>query len=148
MAKIKKAMIKLMIRARQASPAPPIGPSLGQYGVNIMDFCNRFNERTKDKGDDLIPVVLTVYKDNSFDFILKKPPTSFLLKKAAGILKGSSEPNREKVATVTLEQVKNIAKMKFDNLHNEEELEKAIKVIEGTANSMGILVEKDINEKK
>lgn len=140
MVKRKKAMIKLMILAGQASPAPPIGPSLGQYGVNIMDFCNQFNERTKNRGDDLIPVVLTVYKDNSFDFIMKKPPTSFLLKKAAGILKGSSEPNREKVATVTKEQVKEIARMKFDNLENDE-LERAMKVIEGTANSMGILIE-------
>jgi len=140
MAKRKKAMIKLMIRAGQASPAPPIGPSLGQYGVNIMEFCKQFNERSKDKGDDLIPVVLTVYQDNSFDFIMKKPPTSFLLKKAAGILKGSSEPNREKVATVTKAQVREIAKTKFDNLQDSE-LEKAMKVIEGTASSMGILVE-------
>ncbi len=140
MAKRKKAMIKLMIRAGQASPAPPIGPSLGQYGVNIMEFCKQFNERSKEKGDDLIPVVLTVYQDNSFDFIMKKPPTSFLLKKAAGILKGSSEPNREKVATVTKAQVREIAKVKFDNL-NDYELEKAMKVIEGTASSMGILVE-------
>lgn len=145
MVKRKKAMIKLMIRAGQASPAPPIGPSLGQYGVNIMDFCNQFNERTKNRGDDLIPVVLTVYKDNSFDFIMKKPPTSFLLKKAAGILKGSSEPNREKVATVTKEQVREIARMKFDNLENDE-LERAMKVIEGTANSMGILIEGSSDE--
>lgn len=145
MVKRKKAMIKLMIRAGQASPAPPIGPSLGQYGVNIMDFCNQFNERTKNRGDDLIPVVLTVYKDNSFDFIMKKPPTSFLLKKAAGILKGSSEPNREKVATVTKEQVKEIARMKFDNPENDE-LERAMKVIEGTANSMGILIEGSSDE--
>ena len=145
MVKRKKAMIKLMIRAGQASPAPPIGPSLGQYGVNIMDFCNQFNERTKNRGDDLIPVVLTVYKDNSFDFIMKKPPTSFLLKKAAGILKGSSEPNREKVATVKKKQVKEIARMKFDNLKNDE-LERAMKVIEGTANSMGILIEGSSDE--
>lgn len=147
MAKRKKAMIKLMIRAGQATPAPPIGPSLGQYGVNIMDFCNQFNERSRDKGDDLIPVVLNVYQDNSFDFNMKKPPTSFLLKKAAGILKGSSEPNREKVATVTKEQVREIAKMKFDNLNNNE-LGKAIKIIEGTASSMGILVEGDGGETK
>lgn len=140
MAKRKKAMIKLMIHAGQASPAPPIGPSLGQYGVNIMEFCKQFNEKSKDKGDDLIPVVLTVYQDNSFDFIMKKPPTSFLLKKAAGILKGSSEPNREKVATVTKAQVKEIAETKFDNL-NDYDLKMAMKVIEGTANSMGILVE-------
>ncbi len=140
MAKRKKAMIKLMLRAGEATPAPPVGPSLGQYGVNIMDFCNRFNERSKDKGDDLVPVVLTVYQDNSFDFIMKKPPTSFLLKKAAGILKGSSEPNREKVATVTKEQIREIAKVKFDNL-SPDKMGKAMKVVEGTANSMGILVE-------
>lgn len=140
MAKRKKAEIKLMIPARQASPAPPIGPALGQYGVNIMDFCNRFNDKSKDRGDDLIPVILTVYHDNSFDFIMKKPPTSFLLKKAVGILKGSGEPNREKVATVTKQQIREIAKMKFDNLRPED-IEQAMKVVEGTARSMGILVE-------
>lgn len=140
MPKRKKAEIKLMIHAGQASPAPPIGPSLGQYGVNIMDFCSQFNQRTKDRGDDLIPVVLTVYQDNSFDFITKKPPTSFLLKKAAGIVKGSGEPNRDKVATVNRNQIKKIAEEKFDNL-NTNSMEEAMKIIEGTAHSMGILVE-------
>ncbi|MCK4421159.1 50S ribosomal protein L11 [candidate division WOR-3 bacterium] len=140
MAKVKKAEIKLLIPAGQATPAPPIGPALGQYGVNIMNFCTQFNERSKDRGDDLIPVILTVYKDNSFDFIMKKPPTSFLLKKAAGILKGSGEPNREEVATVTKKQVREIAEVKFENL-NAGDIEQAMKIIEGTAQSMGILVE-------
>lgn len=140
MAKRKKAEIKLLITAGQASPAPPIGPALGQYGVNIMEFCNQFNERSKKRGDDLIPVVLTVYQDSSFDFIMKKPPTSFLIKKAAGIVKGSGEPNKEKVATITVEQVKKIAEEKFENL-NTNDMKQAISIIEGTARSMGVLVE-------
>jgi large subunit ribosomal protein L11 len=135
-----RGQIKLMIQAKQATPAPPVGPALGQYGVNIMEFCKQFNERSKDRGDDLIPVVITVYNDNTFDFIMKSPPTSFLLKKAAGIVKGSGEPNREKIATVTKKQVKEIAELKMESF-NTGDLDKAMKVIEGTAHSMGMLVE-------
>lgn len=140
MPKRKKAKVKLMIQACQATPAPPVGPALGQYGVNIMEFCNQFNERSKDKGDNLIPVVITVYHDNSFDFIMKNPPTSFLLKKEAGIVKGSGEPNRTKVATVTRKQIREIAESKLDSL-NTNDIDKAMKVIEGSAYSMGLLIE-------
>ncbi|MEO0293598.1 MAG: 50S ribosomal protein L11 [candidate division WOR-3 bacterium] len=135
-----KAQVRLLIQAGQATPAPPVGPALGQYGINIMEFCKQFNERSKGRGDDLIPVVITVYKDNSFDFIMKSPPTSFLLKKAAGILKGSKEPNREKVATVTRKQLREIAKAKLDSF-NTDDIDKVVKIIEGTARSMGMLIE-------
>lgn len=138
--KKEKGQIKLMIQAGQATPAPPVGPALGQYGVNIMEFCNQFNQRSKGRGNDLIPVVITVYRDNSFDFIMKNPPTSFLLKKAAGIVKGSGEPNREKVATVTRKQLRQIAEAKRESF-NTDDMDKIEKVIEGTANSMGMLVE-------
>ena len=139
-AKREKGQIKLMIQAGQATPAPPVGPALGQYGVNIMDFCTQFNQKSKSRGNDLIPVIITVYKDNSFDFIMKSPPTSFLLKRAAGIVKGSGEPNREKVATVTKKQVREIAEAKKESF-NTDDIEKIIKVIEGTAHSMGMHVE-------
>ncbi len=135
-----KGQIKLMIQAGQATPAPPVGPALGQYGVNIMEFCNQFNQRSKGQGNDLIPVVITVYRDNSFEFIMKSPPTSFLLKKAAGIVKGSGEPNREKVATVKRKQVREIAELKKESF-NTDDMETIEKVIGGTANSMGILIE-------
>jgi large subunit ribosomal protein L11 len=138
--KKEKGQIKLMIQAGQATPAPPVGPALGQYGVNIMDFCTQFNQKSKSRGNDLIPVVITVYKDNSFDFIMKSPPTSFLLKRAAGIVKGSGEPNREKVATVTRKQVREIAEAKKESF-NTDNIETAMKVVEGTAHSMGMLVE-------
>jgi large subunit ribosomal protein L11 len=138
--KKEKGQIKLMIQAGQATPAPPVGPALGQYGVNIMEFCNQFNQRSKNRGNDLIPVVITVYRDNSFDFIMKSPPTSFLLKRAASIVKGSGEPNREKVATVTRKQLREIAESKRESF-NTDDMEKIEKVIEGTANSMGMLVE-------
>jgi large subunit ribosomal protein L11 len=138
--KKEKGQIKLMIQAGQATPAPPVGPALGQYGVNIMEFCNQFNQRSKNRGNDLIPVVITVYKDNSFDFIMKSPPTSFLLKRAAGIVKGSGEPNREKVATVTRKQLRDIAESKRESF-NTDDMKKIEKVIEGTAHSMGMLIE-------
>ncbi len=138
--KREKGQIKLMIQAGQATPAPPVGPALGQYGVNIVEFCTQFNAKSRSRGNDLIPVVITVYKDNSFDFIMKNPPTSFLLKKAAGIVKGSGEPNREKVATVNRKQVREIAESKKESF-NTDDMEKAMKVVEGTAHSMGILVE-------
>jgi large subunit ribosomal protein L11 len=135
-----KGQIKLMIQAGQATPAPPVGPALGQYGVNIMEFCSQFNQRSKGRGNDLIPVIITVYRDNSFDFIMKSPPTSFLLKKAAGIVKGSGEPNREKVATVKRKQLREIAELKKESF-NTDDMETIEKIIEGTANSMGMLVE-------
>ncbi|MEJ2567891.1 MAG: 50S ribosomal protein L11 [candidate division WOR-3 bacterium] len=138
--KKEKGQIKLMIQAGQATPAPPVGPALGQYGVNIMEFCNQFNQRSKGRGNDLLPVIITVYRDNSFDFIIKSPPTSFLLKKAAGIVKGSGEPNREKVASVKRKQLREIAEMKKESF-NTDDIETIVKVIEGTANSMGMLVE-------
>jgi len=132
------AEIKLQIPAGQANPAPPVGPALGQHGVNIMEFCKRFNEATKNMEPGLvIPVVISVYKDRSFSFILKTPPASVLLKKKAQIAKGSGEPNKVKVGKVTKKDVEEIAKMKMKDL-NTDSLEAAIRVIEGTAKSMGI----------
>ncbi len=139
MAKPIKTKIKLQIMGGQASPAPPIGPALAQHGINLQDFCNRFNEATKDKRDQLIPVEITVYEDRSFDFILKTPPTSFLLKKAAGIEKGASDPLRKKVAQITEAQIEEIAKKKLEDL-NTKDLNKAKEIIKGTARSMGIEV--------
>ncbi len=133
------AQIKLQIPAGQATPAPPVGPALGQHGLNIMEFCKQFNDKTKDKAGLIIPVVITVYKDRTFDFILKSPPASVLLKKAAGIAKGSGEPNKVKVGKVTRSQVKEIAEMKMADL-NANDIEAAMKIIEGTARSMGIEV--------
>src|SRR5713101_489037 len=132
--------IKLQIAAGQASPAPPIGPALGQKGVNIMEFCKQFNAKTQDKQGLIIPVVITVYSDKSFTFITKTPPTSVLLAKAAKIEKGSGEPNRNKVGKVTKNQVREIATMKMPDL-NAHNLESAMKMVEGTARSMGIVVE-------
>lgn len=140
MAKKIETILKLQIPAGSASPAPPVGPILGQAKVNIMDFCNKFNEATKDAEKGLlIPVQLTVYVDKSFDFILKKPPAAELLKRAAGVKSGSSEPNLEKVGKITKEQLKRIAKMKMPDL-NTYKLEAAMKIIEGTARNMGIEV--------
>ncbi len=133
------AQIKLQIPAGQATPAPPVGPALGQHGLNIMEFCKQFNDKTKDKAGLIIPVVITVYKDRTFDFILKSPPASVLLKKAAGIAKGSGEPNKVKVGKVTKSQVKEIAEMKMADL-NANDIEAAMRIIEGTARSMGIEV--------
>jgi len=140
MAKKVRQVIKLQIPAGQASPAPPVGPILGQAKVNIMDFCNKFNEATKNEEQGLlIPVVLTVYIDKSFDFILKKPPASELLKRAAGIRSGSPEPHIQRVGKVTEEQLKRIAKLKLPDL-NTEDVEAAMEIIAGTARNMGIEV--------
>lgn len=129
--------IKLQVPAGQANPAPPIGPVLGQHGVNIMDFCKQFNARTQKQAGEIIPVVLTVYKDRSFTFICKTPPASYLLKKAAKIKSGSGVPNRDKVAVLKPEQVMEIAKAKMPDLNTTDE-DAAYKIIAGTARSMGI----------
>jgi len=130
-------MVKLQIPAGQANPSPPVGPALGQHGVNIMEFCKAFNAQTKNMEGTIIPVVITIYADRSFSFITKTPPAAVLLKKAAGIIKGSGEPNRNKVGQVTRAQVKEIARTKLPDL-NAASLEAAILTIEGTARSMGI----------
>ncbi len=140
MAKKVVANIKLQVPAGQANPSPPIGPALGQHGVNIMEFCKTFNARTQGQEGMIIPVVITVYADRSFTFITKTPPAAILLKKAAQIAKGSSEPNRTKVAKVTRAQVEEIARLKMPDL-NARDLPAAIVTIEGTARSMGIEVE-------
>jgi len=140
MAKKVVGQIKLQIPAGQASPAPPVGPALGQAGVNIMDFCKAFNARTQSENGMIIPVVITVYADRSYTFITKTPPAAVLLKKAAGIEKASGEPNREKVGAVTRAQVEEIARTKDPDL-NAASLEAAMRIIEGTARSMGIEVE-------
>lgn len=139
MAKKIKTIIKLQIPASKANPAPPIGPALGQHGVNIQEFCQKFNDQTKNKEGDIIPVEITIYEDRSFDFILKTPPAAELLKKAAGIKKGSGEPRKNKVGKVTREQIKEIAQKKMPDL-NAKDLEGAMKIIEGTARQMGIEV--------
>jgi len=135
-----KAQIKLQIPAGKANPAPPVGPALGQHGVNIMDFCKSFNEKTKGKEDIIIPVLITIYKDRSFTFVLKTPPASSLLKKAANIEKGSGEPNKKKVGKVKKKDIEEIAKIKLPDL-NAYRIEKAIKIIEGTAKNMGLEIE-------
>lgn len=137
MAKKIVAMIKLQIPAGQANPAPPVGPALGQQGVNIMGFCKEFNAATQDRAGMIIPVVITVFQDKSFTFITKSPPASALLKQAAGLAKGSGVPNRDKVGTVTLEQVRKIAVEKKKDL-NATDIDKAVNIIKGTARSMGI----------
>ncbi|MEA2020347.1 MAG: 50S ribosomal protein L11 [Patescibacteria group bacterium] len=142
MPKEKEAVVKLNIPAGKATPAPPIGPALGQYGVSLMDFCKEYNKRTQDMGDVVVPAVITIYKDRSFDFVVKTPPASELLKKAAGIEKGSGEPHKEKVGTVTRSQLKEIAERKMKDL-SARDLESAAKIIEGTAKQMGLeIVEK------
>ncbi len=132
--------IKLQIQAGAANPAPPVGPALGQHGVNIMDFCKAFNAATQDKGGMVIPVVITVYHDKSFTFITKSPPAAALLKKAAGLAKASPEPNRNKVGKVTRAQIEEIVEIKKDDI-NASTLDEACRIIEGTARSMGIEVE-------
>ncbi len=131
--------VKLQVKGGQANPSPPIGPALGQHGVNIAEFCKAFNAKTQDQAGTVIPVVLTIYADRSFSFITKTPPASVLLKQAAKIAKGSSEPNREKVGEVSRAQVEEIAKLKFEDL-NAYDIEMAVRIIEGTARSMGIRV--------
>jgi len=140
MAKKVVGMIKLQIPAGKATPAPPVGPALGQHQVNIMDFCKAFNARTAKQEGLIIPVVITVYHDRSYSFITKTPPAAVLLKRAAGIAKGSAEPNRNKVGTVTDKQVEEIAKTKMPDL-NAANIDAAKKIIAGTARSMGLTVE-------
>lgn len=137
MAKKIIAQIKLYCPAGQANPAPPVGPALGQHGVNIMEFCKSFNELTKGKEGLILPAVITVYGDKSFTFVVKSPPCSVLLKRACGLAKASGQPNKEKVGTVTRAQVEEIAKMKLKDL-NTAGLDEAVKIVEGTARSMGI----------
>lgn len=133
-------LIKLQIPGGGANPAPPVGPALGQHGVNIMDFCKAFNEKTQKDAGTIIPVEITVYADRSFDFITKTPPASVLIKQAAGVDKGSGEPNREKVGSITADQVREIARTKMKDLSANDE-DQAMKIIEGTARSMGVEVE-------
>jgi len=137
MAKKVVTQVKLQISAGQANPSPPVGPALGQHGVNIMEFCKQFNARTADKSGLVIPVIITIFSDRSFTFILKTPPASILLVKAAGLEKGSGEPNRNKVGKVTKEQVRKIAETKMADL-NANDVEAAMRMVEGTARSMGI----------
>jgi len=132
--------IKLQIPAGQATPSPPVGPALGQHGVNIMEFCKAFNAKTQGQEGSIIPVIIDVYKDRSFSFITKSSPASALLKQAAGIAKGSSNPSKESVGTVTQEQVREIAKTKMEDL-NAEDIEAAMRIVSGSAKSMGLKVE-------
>ncbi len=140
MAKKVMAVVKLQIPAGKANPAPPVGPALGQHGVNIMGFCKEFNEKTKDQGGLIIPAEITIFEDRSFTFILKTPPAAVLLKKSAGIETASGEPNRVKVAKVSKDQIREIAETKMPDL-NAANVEAAMRIIEGTARSMGIEVE-------
>jgi len=140
MAKAIKAQIKLHVPAAQANPAPPVGPALGQHGVNIMQFCKQFNEQTKGRDGLILPVVISVFEDRTFTFIIKSPPSSILLKRAANLAKASGISGKETIGKVTKKQVEEIAKLKLADL-NTSNLEQAIKSIEGTARSMGIVVE-------
>jgi large subunit ribosomal protein L11 len=139
MAKKVLTLIKLHVPGGAANPAPPVGPALGQHGVNIMEFCKAFNAQTQDQNGRIIPVEITVYEDRSFTFITKTPPAAVLIKEAAGIDKGSGEPNREKVGTITSDQVRQIAETKLQDL-NARDLDQASKIIAGTARSMGVEV--------
>ncbi len=140
MAKQVETYVKLQVKGGQANPAPPIGPALGSKGLNIMDFCKRFNAQTQDKVGQVLPVLITVFSDKSFDFIIKTPPAAILLMKAANIQKGSAEPNRNKVGKVNWDQVKEIAETKLPDL-NAFTVEKAMSMVAGTARSMGVTVE-------
>ncbi|PJE64907.1 MAG: 50S ribosomal protein L11 [Candidatus Ryanbacteria bacterium CG10_big_fil_rev_8_21_14_0_10_43_42] len=135
-----KTVLKLQIKAGKATPAPPVGTALGPHGINIGDFVNKFNQATADKGDDIIPAEITIYEDRTFDFKLKTPPASDMLRKAAGVDKGSGQPLRKKVGTVTRDQVRDMAERKKEDL-NANDTEAAMRIIEGTARSMGIEVE-------
>lgn len=135
-----KTVIKLQIPAGKANPAPPVGPALGQHGVNIQDFCSQFNDKSKERMGDIVPVEITVNEDRSFSFIMKTSPASDLLKKAAGVEKGAGNPLKDKVGKVTKDQVREIAEKKMEDL-NADDVEGAMKIIEGTARSMGIKVE-------
>ena len=139
MAKKIVGYVKLQVPAGKATPSPPVGPALGQHGVNIMEFCKGFNEQTRGREGLIIPVVVTIYADHSFTFVTKTPPAAVLLKRAAGIAKGSGTPNKEKIGKVTKEQIKEIATTKMPDL-NAIDLDSAVKIVEGTARSMGIEV--------
>jgi large subunit ribosomal protein L11 len=140
MAKKVKAVVKLQLPAGKANPAPPVGPALGQHGINLMAFCKEYNAKTADKQGYIIPVVITVYEDRSFSFVVKTPPASDLIKKALGIEKGSSEPNKTKVGKLTKKQLEEIAKLKMPDL-NANDLDAAMRIIRGTALNMGVEVE-------
>lgn len=140
MAKKVKTIIKLQIPAGKANPAPPVGPALGQHGLNIQEFCTKFNDQTKDKGGDIIPAEITIYEDRTFDFILKTPPASDMLRKAAGVAKGSGSPLKDKVGKITEAQLREIAEKKMPDL-NAADVEAAMKIVAGTARSMGIKIE-------
>jgi len=142
MAKKVSGYIKLQVPAGQANPSPPIGPALGQHGVNMMQFCKEFNARTQDKGDLIIPVLITIYSDRSFSFELKTPPASVLIKKTLGLKSGSSIPNRDKVGKLTLEQLRSIAETKMPDL-NTDDVEMAMRIVEGSARSMGVEIDRD-----
>ena len=139
MAKEVVAQIKLYVPAGQANPAPPVGPALGQHGVNIMMFCKQFNERTKGREGLILPAIITIYKDKSFDFIVKSPPSSVLIKKAANLAKASGQAGKEKIGTLNNRQIEEIAKQKMEDL-NTADIQKAMKIVKGTARSMGIEV--------
>jgi large subunit ribosomal protein L11 len=134
------ALVKLQIRAGQATPAPPVGTALGQHGVNIMEFCRQYNEQTQQQSGQVIPVEMTIYEDRSFSFVTKQPPAAELIKQAAGLEKGSGEPNRNKVATLTQDQVRRIAEQKMVDL-NANDVDMAMRIVAGTARSMGVEVE-------
>jgi len=140
MAKKVAAVVKIQIPAGKANPSPPVGPALGQHGVNIMEFCKAFNAQTQSQEGLIIPAVITIYADRTFSFVTKTPPAAILLKKAAGIIKGSGEPNKNKVGKVTAQQIREIAETKLPDL-NAQSLETAILIIEGTARSMGVEIE-------
>lgn len=140
MAKKIKVVIKLQIAGGKANPAPPVGPALGQHGLNIQEFCTKFNEKTKDRMGEVVPVVITVFEDRSYTFITKTPPVSDLLKKAAKVEKGSGEPNKKKIGKVTRAQIEEIAKRKMPDL-NAKDIGGAMRMVEGTAKNMGLLIE-------
>ncbi len=139
MAKAIKKVVKLAIKAGKANPAPPVGPALGQHGINIAEFCKQFNDQTKEMGTDIVPAVITIYEDRSFDFKLKTPPASDMLRKAAGVDKGSAVPQKNKVGQITKEDLRKIAERKMADL-NANDVEMAEKIIAGTARSMGITI--------
>lgn len=139
MAKKIKVIVKLALTAGKATPAPPVGPSLGQYGINLVSFCKEYNAKTSNQIGQIIPVKITIYEDKSYSFVLKSSPSAFLILKAANLKKGASKPNHEKIATISSSQIEEIAKMKLFDL-NTNSLEKAISIIKGTAKNMGILI--------
>ncbi|MFA6528532.1 MAG: 50S ribosomal protein L11 [Candidatus Gracilibacteria bacterium] len=139
MAKKVLTQVKLQIAAGKANPAPPVGPALGQHGVQIQDFCSKFNEKTREMGDTIVPVIITIYEDRSFTFVTKTPPAAILIKKAIGLETGSGEPNKKKVGTITRKQLEEIAEKKMVDL-NANDLDAAVKIIAGTARSMGVEV--------